>query len=171
MTAGPPSPAPLSRWWNRILVGLPCGFLLLYFENLHCDQYASFFSGVFRPRHAEDGVFPGEVFPLLYQGGEGLVLRLYAAASILVAVFAAALAVRAHRRGRVPALVAMPVAGLLTALPAINARYLGQPILGERFAALGYPCTALGVLLVMLAIVPAVIVGRRKRLAREQRAE
>ena len=68
-----------------------------------------------------------------------------------------------QRKGRVGRIISMLLAAALTALPTLNSVRLGQPVLGERFTALGLPSTALGLVATILAIAPAIIVARGKR--------
>lgn len=156
-------PIALSRLWLIPLLGITVAFLLLYAENLHCDQYASFLGAAFGERHPEDRLGYGQGMPLVYRDWIGLPVRLAAAASVLLGVLGAFIMLRAQRQRRCGFWLTVTASLLLALLPAISARALGQSILGERFEALGLPASAVGLVVSLIAIIPSAILSARRR--------
>ena len=143
----------MNRWWVIAFWVPPIVFLFLFSENLHCDQYASFLTATFGARHAEDEFGRGQI-PWLYSWPAGLLLRPYAVVSILLAVFGPGILWLASSRWRIGRRAALAFMFGSMLLPYVNSRLLGQPVLGQRFDALGLPTTLVGCLIALASIAP-----------------
>jgi hypothetical protein len=155
-------PIALSGFWRIPIVGIPLAFLLLYSDNLHCDQYATFLGAALGGRHPEEGLAP-QVFPLIYKDWVGLPIRLLATASVFLSVMGSFIMLRMQRQRRCGFWPAVAVSLALALLPGIGSWLFGQPVLGERFEALGYPASTVGLAVSWIAVIPSIFVRARRR--------
>jgi hypothetical protein len=58
---------------------------------------------------------------------------------------------------------AVAVSLALALLPGIGSWLFGQPVLGERFEALGYPASTVGLAVSWIAVIPSIFVRARRR--------
>jgi hypothetical protein len=156
-------PVALSRFWLIPVLGIPLAFLLLYIDNLHCTQTATFLGAAFGERHPEDGLGSGQGLPLVYRDWVGLPVRLIATASVFLSVMGSFIMLRMQRQRRCGFWPTVVVSLALALIPGIGSWLFGQPILGERFEALGLPASTIGLAVSLIAVIPNALVRARRR--------
>ena len=103
-----------------------------------------------------------------YKDWVGFPVRLFATVSIFLGVMGPFIMLRFQRLRRCGCWQVLITSLAFAIMPGMNSYLFKQPVLGERFEALGIPASVVGLAVVLMAIIPSAIVsfrGRRERSA------